>query len=389
METKNIGLRGIPVADTKICDIDGQEGLLIYRGYDIAELANNSTFEETSYLLLFGDLPTARQLDDFNRSLVAERDVPQSIINSLRERPRTSHPMDVLQAVIPMLADHDSEARNESREANIRKSIKLISKTATLVAAWARIRNGHEPVAPDPSLSHAANFLYMYRGEQADPETVHAFDVCLVLHAEHQFNASTFACREVASTHAHMYASIAAGIGALSGELHGGANEQVMATLKKIDDPAKVKAWVDETFAAKRKIMGMGHAVYKTQDPRAKILKPMSEHLAQKSGEGKWFTMSAEIEALAVAHFQEQGKKIYANVDFYSASTYYMMGFEPDFFTPIFAVARMSGWAAHVIEEKFADAQPKPELYRPEADYVGRVCDGTCSYVSIASRSEK
>jgi len=186
-----------------------------------------------------------------------------------------------------------------------------------------------------------------------------------------------------------MYASIAAGIGALSGELHGGANEQVMATLKKIDDPAKVKAWVDETFAAKRKIMGMGHAVYKTQDPRAKILKPMSEHLAEKSGEGKWFTMSAEIEALAVAHFQEQGKKIYANVDFYSASTYYMMGFEPDFFTPIFAVARMSGWAAHIIEEKFADAQPKPELYRPEADYVGRVCDGTCSYVPITERIEK
>jgi citrate synthase len=388
METKNIGLRGIPVADTKICDIDGQKGLLSYRGYDISELATNSTFEETSYLLLFGDLPTERQLNDFTQALIAERSVPDSIINSLRERPKTSHPMDVIQALIPMLADYDGEARNESREANIRKSIKLISKAATLVAAWARIRKGKEPIAPDPKLSHAANFLYMYLGEQQDPETVRLFDVCLILHAEHQFNASTFACREVASTHAHMYASVASGIGALSGELHGGANEQMMAALKKIGEPSKVTAWVEETFAAKRKIMAMGHAVYKTQDPRAKILKPMSERLAKKSGEGKWFDMSVEIEKLAVAYFEAQGKKVYANVDFYSASTYYMMGFEPDFFTPIFAVARMSGWAAHIIEEKFADAQPKPELYRPEADYVGRVCDGTCSYIPIAQRSE-
>lgn len=386
METKNIGLRGIPVADTKICDIDGQKGLLIYRGYDIAELAHNSTFEETSYLLLFGDLPAQRQLDDFTRSLVEERTVPASIINSLRERPKTAHPMDVLQSVIPMLADYDQEARNESKEANIQKAIKLISKTATLVAAWARIRKGEEPIEPNPKLNHAANFLYMCNGKESDAETAHAFDVCLILHAEHQFNASTFACREVASTHAHMYASAAAGIGALSGELHGGANEQVMAALKKIGDPLRVKDWVEETFAAKRKIMGMGHAVYKTQDPRAKILAPMSESLAEKSGERKWYDMSREIERLAVAHFEGQGKKIYANVDFYSASTYYMMGFDPDLFTPIFAVARMSGWAAHIIEEKFAEAQPKPELYRPEADYIGRRCDGSCTYTPIAER---
>ncbi|HZS43974.1 MAG TPA: citrate/2-methylcitrate synthase [Blastocatellia bacterium] len=389
METKNIGLRGIPVADTKICDIDGQKGWLIYRGYNIDDLAKHSTFEETSYLLLFGDLPTQRQLDDFSRSLVAERTVPDSIIQSLRERPKTAHPMDVLQSVIPMLADYDREARNESRDANIRKAIKLISKTATLVAAWSRIRKGNEPIAPDPRLNHAANFLHMCFGNAPDPETARLFDVCLILHAEHQFNASTFACREVASTHAHMYASIAAGIGALSGELHGGANEQMMAALKKIGELSNVKQFVDDAFANKRKIMAMGHAVYKTRDPRAKILCPMAEQLAAKSGERKWFDMSQELERVARARFEEQGKNVYANVDFYSASTYYMMGFEPDLFTPIFAVARMSGWAAHIIEEKFADAQPKPELYRPEADYNGRRCDDGCAYIPIDQRTEK
>ena len=236
-------------------------------------------------------------------------------------------------------------------------------------------------------MNHAANFLYMTLGQRPDEETARDFDICLILHAEHHFNASTFACREVASTRAHMYASIAAGIGALSGELHGGANEQVMATLKKIGDPAKVAAWVEATFAAKGKIMGMGHAVYKTQDPRAKVLIPMSEKLAQRRGERKWFDMSREIDRLAVAHFENQGKRVYPNVDFYSASTYYMMGFEPDMFTPIFAVARITGWAAHVIEEKFAEAQPKPELYRPEADYIGRRCGGDgCQYTPIAER---
>jgi len=387
-ETKDIGLRGIPVADTKICSIDGEKGRLTYRGYDIEGLARDSTFEETVYLLLYETLPAKKELEIFSEALASERYLPGGIVRHLKKRKKTAHSMDVLQSVIPMLADFDEDAGVETKGANMEKSIRLVAKTATLVAYWDRIRKNLDIKKPDETLGHAANFLYMLTGDLPAFQTARDFDACLILHAEHSFNASTFAARVVASTRAHMYACVGAALGALSGELHGGANTQVMRMLFEIDDIDRVEKWVKARLDAGKKIMGMGHAVYKTMDPRARILSDISESLAQRTGDTKWFEMSRKVDYVARKEFKKRkGKEIYTNVDFYSPSIYCMMGIDPELFTPLFAVSRISGWCAHIIEEKFAEAQPKAVIYRPEAEYIGKYCGNEgCKYVPIEER---
>jgi citrate synthase len=387
-ETKNIGLRGIPVADTKISAIDGERGMLIYRGFNILDLARYSTFEEVAYLLLFGDLPSREQLESFQESLSTEREIPEALLRSMEVRPKSAHPMDVLQSSVAMLADFDPQVRMMEREADLNKAKRLIAKIPTIVSAWDRIRKGHSPVKPESSLSHAANFLYLLNGEVPDPKTARDFDICLVLHADHTFNASTFAAREVSSTRAHIYASVAAALGALSGELHGGANAQVMEMLLEIGEVDNVRPWIMSRLDTAERVMGMGHAVYKTDDPRAKVLSSISERLGKRVGNTKWYEMTRLIEMGTKEEFKKRkGKEIYPNVDLYSASVYHMMGIDRDLFTPVFAISRISGWSAHIIEEKYAEAQPKPTLYRPKADYIGTYCGpDACTYTPIESR---
>ena len=371
----NTGLRGVVIADTRISDVQGAAGKLIYRGYLIQDLAQNATFEEVSYLLLFEKLPNADELKAFKDQLAAERDIPQEVIAALKTRPKDAVVMDILQAGVSLLAHHDPDITDQTQEAAVRMAIRLIAKFPTILAAWDRIRNNKEPLQSKPELGQAANFLYMLKGEEPDEEEAHFMDVCLVLHAEHSFNASTFAAREVASTRAHMYASVGAAVGSLSGELHGGANMRVMEMLNKIGSVDKVEAYVNEQFDAGRKIFGLGHAVYDTDDPRAHILSPMSKRMGERIGETKWYEMSQLLENTGKAEFHKRkGKDIYVNVDFYSASLYYAMGIPIDLFTPVFAISRISGWTAHVIEEYFAGAAPKPMLYRPESEYIGDYC---------------
>ena len=388
-ETKNIGLRGVKVADTRISDVDGERGILIYRGLNICDLVVHSTYEEVSFLLLHDHLPTAEELKRFQSALILEREVPEAVYRFMKMMHSTTHPMDILQATVPVLTGDDPQLHDESKEANLKKAIRLIAKLPNIVAAWDRIRKGKEPVHPDPGLTHAENFLYMLSGSHPDSGTAKDFDTCLILHAEHSFNASTFAGREVASTHAHLYAAVAAAIGALSGELHGGANSEVMRMLLEIGETDRVKSWVFQRLQKGGKVMGMGHAVYRTEDPRATILRGICARLANRKGDQKWFELTKAVEAATREEYKKlKGREIYPNVDFFSASVYYMMGISLDLFTPVFAVSRISGWAAHIIEEKFAEAQPKPELYRPDADYVGTYCGPqACPYISIEERS--
>ncbi|HSG83002.1 MAG TPA: citrate synthase [Nitrosopumilus sp.] len=386
METKNIGLRGIEVADTRISNIDGEKGKLIYRGFDILDLTENSTFEETAYLLLYDKLPNKSELDEFNAKLVEARYIPKQMQKNMGNWRKDADPMDMLQAFVSALAGYyDEEFSN--KDASYDKAINLIAKVPTIVASWQRIRNGLEPVEPDSSLSHAANFLYMMSGEKPDPEVEKIFDVCLILHADHTFNASTFTARQVASTRAHMYSAASAAIGALSGELHGGANTEVMKMLLEIEDISKVEVWIKEKMTAGDRIMGMGHAVYRTYDPRAVVLKELSRKLAEKTKE-PWYAMTEKIETTTISEMKSQkDKDIYPNVDLYSASLYYMLKIPMDLNTPIFAISRVVGWAAHIIEEKFAEAAPKPALYRPKATYVGKYCGPEgCEYQTLNLR---
>ncbi len=386
METKNIGLRGIEVADTKISNIDGEKGKLIYRGFDILDLTKNSTFEETAYLLLYDKLPTKPQLDEFSTKLNEARYIPKQMQKNMGNWRKDADPMDMLQAFVSALAGYyDEEFSN--KDASYDKAINLIAKVPTIVASWHRIRNGLEPVEPDSSLSHAANFLYMMFGEKPDEEVEKIFDVCLILHADHTFNASTFTARQVASTRAHMYSASSAAIGALSGELHGGANTEVMKMLLEIAEVGKVEGWIKGKMEAKDKIMGMGHAVYKTYDPRAQVLKELSRKLAEKTKD-PWFDITEKVETITISEMKSQkDRDIYPNVDLYSASLYYMLKIPMDLNTPIFAISRVVGWAAHIIEEKFAEAAPKTALYRPKATYVGKYCGPQgCEYQTLDLR---
>ena len=386
METKNIGLRGIEIADTRISNIEGEIGKLIYRGYDILDLAKNSNFEETAYLLIHDDLPNKHQLNEFSAKLIDARHIPKQMQKNIGNWRRDADPMDMLQAFVAALAGYYDE-EFATKEASYDRAINLIAKVPTIIASWQRIRNGLKIVDPDLSLNHAANFLYMMSGEKPDPEVKKVFDTCLILHADHTFNASTFTARQVASTRAHMYSATSAAIGALSGELHGGANTEVMKMLLEIGEIEKVQPWIKEKMSKGERIMGMGHAVYKTYDPRAQVLKELSRRLAEQTKE-PWFDITEKIETTTISEMKSQkGRDIYPNVDLYSASIYYMLKIPVDLNTPIFAISRVVGWAAHIIEEKFAEAAPKPTLYRPKAAYIGKYCGPQgCEYKTLDLR---
>jgi citrate synthase len=356
------GLAGVVAANSGICWIDGDAGVLAYRGIDIHELAEESTFEETTYLLWFGRLPRPAELTEFNKRLTDARVLDPKIIDLLRSFPKSATPMEVLRTAVSALSFYDPDESDNEHDANVSKSFRLTSQIAMLVAAYDRLRKGKRVVEPDPALSHAANFLWMLNGEKPSATATKTFDLALILHADHELNASTFAARVIAATLSDIHSAITGAIGALKGPLHGGANEAVMRMLFAIDkegsDPVD---YVAKLLAQKKKISGFGHRVYHTEDPRATHLRKMSEELGESSGNAKWFKMSRAIEKYVLAE-----KKLNANVDFYSASTYTMLGIDLDLFTPIFAVSRISGWAAHVIEQLDDN-----RLIRPRAEYIG------------------
>ena len=386
METKNIGLRNIPIADTKISFIDGEKGKLIYRGYDILDLTKNSNFEETAFLLLHDHLPTQKEFDEFKKNLRDSRPITIQMQKNMKNWRKEADPMDALQAFVSALAGYYNES-GTAKEVSYQRAVNLIAKVPTIVASWDRIRNGNDAIQPDPKLNHSSNFLYMLKGEKPDNTFERIFDVCLILHADHTFNASTFAAREVASTRAHMYSAVSAAVGALSGELHGGANFEVMKMLLDIKSIDSVESWVKKRIQSGERIMGMGHAVYKTVDPRSMILKELSKKLSKKTSM-PWFDITEKVENVTSDLMKKQkGADIFPNVDLYSASVYYMLGIPMDLNTPIFAISRVAGWSAHVIEERFAEAAPKPMLYRPKATYVGKY-EGPqgCKFIPIEKR---
>jgi citrate synthase len=356
------GLEGIVAANSGICWIDGDAGILSYRGIDIHELAVHSTFEETTYLLWNGRLPSESELADFSAELAKSRVIDDSIVTLLKSFPRTATPMEVLRTAVSALSMYDADEADNLHDANVRKAFRLTSQVGMIVAVYDRLRKGLEVVEPDLTLSHAANFLWMLNGEKPTETATKTLDVALILHADHELNASTFAARVIAATLSDIHSAVTGAIGALKGPLHGGANEAVMRMLFAIDkagaDPVE---YVKEMLAAKKKVSGFGHRVYKTEDPRATHLRKMSEQLSKDSGVSKWYDWSRAIELYINAE-----KKLNANVDFYSASTYTTLGIDVDLFTPIFAVSRISGWAAHVIEQLDDN-----RLIRPRAEYIG------------------
>jgi citrate synthase len=368
-----VGLQDVVVATSSICSIDGQRGILTYRGYDIHDLAEHATFEEVVYLLWYGRLPRQHELDELIQQLAENRPISPEIVDLLKRLPPPQHPMETLRTAVSALSLYDAEAEDMSEEANRRKALRLTGQMGTLVAAFGRIREGKEPVPPDPKLGHAANFLYMLKGERPDPEDAHWFDVALILHADHSYNASTFCARVTASTLSDMHSCITSAIGALKGPLHGGANEQVMRMLLEIQTPENVAPYIHNLLAQKKKVMGFGHRVYHTEDPRATVLRRMSEALGKRTGQTKWFEMSKQIEDLMIRE-----KKINANVDFYSASSYYVLGIPVDLYPLVFAVSRISGWTAHVLEQ-----YANNKLIRPLAEYVGPTNQ---KYVPISQR---
>jgi len=356
------GLEGVVATTSGICYIDGDQGVLAYRGIDIHELADNSTFEEVCYLLWFGKLPARDELRQLRERLAEERKLDASIIYRLQLAPKHALPMDVLRTIVSALSFYDPEEKANDKQANINKAIRLTSQIAMVVAAYDRIRKGKPVVEPDRSLSHAANFLLMLNGTHPSNTAERALDIALILHADHELNASTFAARVTAATLSDMHSAITSAIGALKGPLHGGANEAVFRILEQIDSSgADPVDYVKGMLAQKKKIPGFGHRVYHTEDPRATHLRTMSRDLVQSSGQAKWFEFSRAIE-----EFVKSDKKLNANVDFYSASTYHTLGIDVDLFTPVFAVSRVSGWTAHVIEQLEDN-----RLIRPRADYIG------------------
>ncbi len=369
------GLEGVVATTSRICYIDGDRGVLAYFGIDIHQLADHSNFEETCYLLWFGKLPTAAELDSLRKRLAEERKLDPAIISMLRNAPSDALPMDVLRTAVSALSFYDPDKKTNDHEANVRKAIRLTSQIAMIVAAYDRIRKGKPVVEPDRSLSHAANFLLMLNGEKPSSTGERALDIALILHADHELNASTFAARVTAATLSDMHSAVTSAIGALKGPLHGGANEAVFRILKAIDaEKADPVEHVKAMLAQKKKVPGFGHRVYHTEDPRATHLRTMSRDLGASSGQPKWYQMSQKIE-----DFVKAEKKLNANVDFYSASTYHTLGIDVDLFTPIFAVSRVSGWAAHVIEQLDDN-----RLIRPRADYLGP--EYPAAYVPIDQR---
>lgn len=355
------GLEDVVATDSAICFVDGKEGRLIYRGYDIRDLAQHSSFEEVVYLLMFGRLPTKGELDSLQKELRLHRQLPADVVTAMKRFPKAALPMEVLRSVVSMLSMYDPDGDDNSREANIRKATRLLAQMPTVIAHWDNIRNDREPIAPLAEGNTAFNFLYMLKGNKAQELEARSLDVALILHADHELNASTFAARVAAGTETDMHSAITAAIGTLKGPLHGGANQEVIKMLLKIGDEAKLESFIKNAFAEHKKIMGFGHRVYKTDDPRAAFLKQMSKELGERHGELKWYNMSVRIAELVM-----QEKKLYPNVDFFSASVYYMLEIPVDLYTPIFAISRMAGWAAHVLEQLSNN-----RLIRPRAEYVG------------------
>jgi citrate synthase len=369
------GLEGIVATTSSICYIDGDQGVLAYRGIDIHELADHSNFEETCYLLWYGKLPSASELKEFRQRLAEARKLDPAILELLRGAPRAALPMDVLRTAVSALAFYDAEDKKNDHDANLHKAFRLTSQIAMIVAAYDRLRKGKKVVEPDPSLSHAANFLLLLTGTKPSGTAERALDIALILHADHELNSSTFAARVVAATLSDMHSAVTAAIGALKGPLHGGANEAIFHILQDIDKSGTEPVeYVRGMLAKKKKIPGFGHRVYHTEDPRATHLRKMSADLGKSSGQTQWFEMSEKIEK-----FVKGEKKLNANVDFYSASTYHILGIDVDLFTPVFAVSRISGWAAHVIEQLDDN-----RLIRPRADYIGPAYPQ--SYVAIERR---
>jgi len=361
MPTTTDGLEDIVAAHSHICDLDGKLGKLTYFGVDIHDLANYASFEETAYLLWHGVLPDRSQLDEVMEQLQAARSLPGPVSEFMRLLPKSSTPMDVLRTIVSALAMFDPNPDDKSPNANRQRAIRLTAVIPTIVASWDHLRNGNEPVAPLSDGNHATNFLYMLEGEKPDPAVAKMLDSVLTLHADHELNASTFAARVTAGTLAGMYAAITSAIGALSGPLHGGANEQVMRMLLRIGDVKQTETYLQGALERKERIMGFGHRVYRTEDPRATHLRKMSEELGQRTGDSRWYEMSRRIEAYIKEH-----KGLNANVDFYSASVYYMMGIPIDLDTPIFASSRITGWTSHVLEQ-----YDNNRLIRPRAEYIG------------------
>jgi len=357
------GLEDVVATASAICYLDGERGVLAYCGYDIHDLAQNATFEEVCYLLWHRRLPTRAELGDLQSQLAAARPLPEPIIRLMRSLP-PSEGMDALRTITSALGHYDAEANDASPQAQYRKAVRLVARCGTIVATWGRMQVGGGPIAPDPVLGHAANFLYMLTGERPNSTAVRAFDIALTLHADHELNASTFAGRVAAATLTDIYSAVVAAIGTLKGPLHGGANAEVMKMLLDLGQNAsgdRIDEFVRGKFARKEKISGFGHRVYKTEDPRATHLRRMSQELGKRAGSTAWFDMSQRIESLVKSE-----KKLNANVDFYSASTDYTLGIPIDLYTPIFAVSRMAGWTAHILEQ-YANNR----LIRPRADYTG------------------
>lgn len=354
------GLEGVVAEATKLSDVQGQVGRLLYRGYDINDLAAHSTFEETVYLLWYDSLPTRKQLDDFKARLAAHRELPEGILREMRDFPPDAIPMDVLRTVVSMLGLYD-QTRGAAPDLAEGQALRLTAQMATMTAAWHRIRSGNEVVAPRDDLGHAANFLYMLTGAAPDPKAARILDIALVLHADHSLNASTFVARSVASTLSDMYSAVTAAIATLKGPLHGGANEQVMRTLLKLGSVEAVEPYVVSQLEARGKIMGFGHRVYRADDPRAVILRKIAKEAAEVTGNTKWYEMQEKMREAVTSR-----KNLPVNVDFYSASVYYSLGIPVDLFTPIFAISRIAGWTAHVLEQ-YADNR----LVRPDALYIG------------------
>jgi citrate synthase len=355
------GLEGVVAAETELCDLDGKNGRLAYRGYDIDDLARKATFEEVAYLLWMGELPNKNQLERFMAELAAARPIPGDLVKAFALMPKQTDPMRVLQASVAILGMHDPDTTDNSHAANLRKAVRLTSQFATAICAHHRVRNGQEPVPPSKDLSLAANFLYMLTGKKPSEVSTKAFDASLVLYAEHELNASTFTTRVIAATLSDMHSSVAGGVGALKGTLHGGAGEAVMRTLLEIGKLDNVDAFVDKALAEKRRLMGMGHRVYTAGDPRAAILKGMAEAACRETGQALWYDLAVKLHAKVHAL-----KKLIPNVDFYSAPLFYSIGIPVDLFTPVIATSRIAGWTANLLEQ-YDDNR----LIRPRADYKG------------------
>jgi 2-methylcitrate synthase len=369
------GLEDVIVSSSEICFIDGHKGRLLYRGYDVDDLVAHSTFEEVVYLLFQGKLPTQKELDAHNKALAstANRKLPPKLIAMLKLFPKKTTPMEILRTGVSALSAFDPDAADNSREGTLRKAMRLTAQMPTLVAAWERIRRGKAPVAPNARLNLAANFLYMLSGKKPSPLAAKTFDVALILHADHEFNASTFAARVTAGTLSDLHSAIVSGIGTLKGPLHGGANEQVMRMVEEMKDPSRAEAWIKKVLANRGRVMGFGHRVYRVADPRAKHLRRLASELGEQIGNTSYVKI-LDI----VAGVMSSDKHMFPNVDLYSGAAYAAMGIPTDQFTPIFALSRVSGWAAHVLEQ-----HGNNRLIRPRAEYAGPT-DG--KYVPLSER---